>query len=160
MLQEREFERVGGRRTITVDVRVLAATNRDLIVEVAAGRFREDLFYRLNVFPIRVPPLRERMDDLPSKILRNLLTFVLVGGGPTGVEMAGALAELRRFTLKYDFRRIDPQSARIILAEAGPRILANFPEELSRKAKAHLESLGVEVRAGQPVNAIDEATVV
>jgi NADH dehydrogenase FAD-containing subunit len=91
---------------------------------------------------------------------QDLLTFVLVGGGPTGVEMAGALAELRRFTLKDDFRRIDPQSARIILAEASPRILANYPKELSRKAQARLESLGVEVRAGQPVKAIGEASVV
>ena len=98
------------------------------------------------------------MED-PSKH-RDLLTFVLVGAGPTGVEMAGALAELRRFTLKSDFRRIDPLQARIILAEAGPRILSNFPEELSRKARARLESVGVEVRLGQPVKAIDEAYVV
>jgi NADH dehydrogenase FAD-containing subunit len=91
---------------------------------------------------------------------QDLLTFVLVGGGPTGVEMAGALAELRRFTLKNDFRRIDPQRARIILAEASPRILGNFPEELSRKARAHLESLGVEVRTGQPVTSIDDASVI
>src|SRR5215831_17489550 len=90
---------------------------------------------------------------------QDLLTFVLVGAGPTGVEMAGALAELRRFTLKSDFRRIDPRQARIILAEAGPRILANFPPELSRKAQARLESVGVEIRLGQPVNAIDEAQV-
>jgi NADH:quinone reductase (non-electrogenic) len=91
---------------------------------------------------------------------QDLLTFVLVGGGPTGVEMAGALAELRRFTLRDDFRRINPQCARIILAEASPRILASFPEELSQNAKARLESLGVEVRTGQPVTAIDDATVV
>jgi NADH dehydrogenase FAD-containing subunit len=99
------------------------------------------------------------IEEDPSKH-QDLLTFVLVGAGPTGVEMAGALAELRRFTLKSDFRRIDPQRARIILAEASPRILANFPEELSRKAKARLESVGVELRLGQPVKAIDEATVV
>ena len=90
----------------------------------------------------------------------DLLTFVLVGAGPTGVEMAGALAELRRFTLKSNFRRIDPQRARIILAEGQPRILANFPEELSRKAQARLESIGVEVRLGHPVKAIDETHVV
>jgi NADH dehydrogenase FAD-containing subunit len=99
------------------------------------------------------------IEEDPSKH-QDLLTFVLVGAGPTGVEMAGALAELRRFTLKSDFRRIDPLKARIILAEAGPRILANFPEELSRKALARLESVGVEVRLGQPVKAIDEAHVV
>jgi NADH dehydrogenase len=90
----------------------------------------------------------------------DLLTFVLVGAGPTGVEMAGALAELRRFTLKSDFRRIDPQRARIILAQAGPRILETFPEELSRRAQARLESVGVEVRLGKPVKAIDDESVV
>jgi NADH dehydrogenase len=90
----------------------------------------------------------------------DLLTFVLVGAGPTGVEMAGALAELRRFTLKSSFRRINPQRARIILAEGLPRILANFPEELGRKAQARLKSVGVEVRLGHPVKAIGETHVV
>jgi NADH:ubiquinone reductase (H+-translocating) len=99
------------------------------------------------------------IEEDPSKH-QDLLTFVLIGGGPTGVEMAGALAELRKFTLKSDFRRIDPQRARIILAEASPRILATFPEELSRKARARLESVGVEVRTGKPVTAIDESSVV
>src|SRR5580704_2233628 len=99
------------------------------------------------------------IEEDPSKH-KDLLTFVLVGGGPTGVEMSGAMAELRRFTLKSDFRRIDPERARIILAEAGPRILATFPEELSRKAQARLESVGVELRLGKPVTAIDEAHVV
>src|SRR5262249_36887305 len=99
------------------------------------------------------------IEEDPAKH-QALLTFVLVGAGPTGVEMAGSLAEMRRFTLKSDFRRIDPRGARIILAEALPRILANFPEELARKAQARLESVGVELRLGQPVKAIDETHVV
>src|SRR6185503_20418279 len=65
VLQEREFERVGGRQTIRADVRVITATNRDLTTTVAAGTFRGDLFYRLNVFPISIPPLRERKEDIP-----------------------------------------------------------------------------------------------
>src|SRR5690606_27363750 len=86
----------------------------------------------------------------------RLLTFVVVGAGPTGVEMAGALAELAHRALARDFRRINPRRARILLVEAGPRVLAAFPEELSQYSCLVLEKLGVEVRLGQPVTACDE----
>jgi NADH dehydrogenase len=86
---------------------------------------------------------------------RDLLTFVLVGAGPTGVEMAGALAELVRQSLRSEFRRIDPTSARIILVDAGKRVLGAFPETLAAAAMRRLEKLGVEVRLGHGVDHID-----
>ncbi|MGN7917629.1 NAD(P)/FAD-dependent oxidoreductase [Lysobacter sp. ESA13C] len=83
------------------------------------------------------------------------LHFAVVGGGPTGVELAGTLAEISRKTLRREFRRIDPAQARVRLIEAGPRVLANFPESLSEKARAQLQRLGVEVATGTPVAEID-----
>jgi NADH dehydrogenase len=88
-------------------------------------------------------------------VTRRMLTFVVVGGGPTGVELAGTIAELSRSTLARDFRHIDPASARIILFEAGPRLLSAFPERLSDYARTTLEKLGVEVRTGTAVDEID-----
>lgn len=90
----------------------------------------------------------------------ELLTFVLVGGGPTGVEMAGAIAELANLTMRKDFRRIDPRRARIVLVEAGPRVLSAFDESLSLKTQERLRSKGVELRLGQPVEHIDAEGVI
>ena len=86
---------------------------------------------------------------------RRTLIFAVVGGGPTGVEMAGAIAELARKTIARDFRQIDPASTRVLLIEAGPRILSAFPEHLSAAAVAALDKLGVEVFTGNPVTACD-----
>jgi NADH dehydrogenase len=85
---------------------------------------------------------------------RALLTFVIVGAGPTGVELAGALAEIARETIARDFRAIDPRQAHIILLEGGPRILPSFPETLSKRAEMALSKLGVEVRTGSTVTRI------
>src|SRR5690242_6962049 len=93
-------------------------------------------------------------------VRRRLLTFVLVGAGPTGVEMAGALAELAHATLSRDFRHINPHTAHILLVEAGPRVLGGFPEKLARFARRSLEGMGVEVRLDTPIEAIDERGVV
>jgi len=95
----------------------------------------------------------EASDDETAR--KRLLTFVIVGGGPTGVELAGAIAELARKAVRPDFRRIDTAAARIVLVEAGPRVLVSFPEALSEAAKRQLEALGVEVLLGRPVTACD-----
>jgi NADH:ubiquinone reductase (H+-translocating) len=91
--------------------------------------------------------------------LHELLTMVVVGGGPTGVELAGALAELARHVLVKDFQRINPAAARVILIEAGPRLLASFPETLSESAEEQLRRLGVEVRKNAPVQSISRRRV-
>jgi NADH dehydrogenase len=91
---------------------------------------------------------------------RDLLTFILIGAGPTGVEMAGALAVLIRSSLKSEFRRINPASARIVLVDMAPRVLPPFSEDLSEAAKRRLEKLGVEVRLGHSVDHIDADGIV
>lgn len=90
----------------------------------------------------------------------RLLTFVIIGGGPTGVELAGALAELSRTVLAQDFRNIDPASARVVLVDGGDRVLATFSPELSAAAGAQLARLGVTVRGGRRVEAVDADGVV
>jgi NADH dehydrogenase len=100
----------------------------------------------------------ERETDPAKK--NELLTFVIVGGGPTGVELAGAIAEISRQVLVRDFRAINPKDARIVLVEAGPRILPSYPEDLSAAAEASLKKLGAEVRTKCPVTAVQEGQVV
>ncbi|HLY75300.1 MAG TPA: NAD(P)/FAD-dependent oxidoreductase, partial [Planctomycetota bacterium] len=90
---------------------------------------------------------------------REWLTFIIVGGGPTGVELAGAIVEISRRVLIQDFRSIDPSRARILLLEAGARILPTFPPDLSEKAREHLAALGVEVRLQAPVTGIGRQSV-
>jgi NADH dehydrogenase len=102
--------------------------------------------------------LAEAEED-PSRH-RDLLTFVLVGAGPTGVEMASAIALLVRSILKSEFRRIDPESARVVLVDMAPRVLGTFSETLSKTARERLESLGVEVRLGHGADQIDGDGVV
>jgi NADH dehydrogenase len=97
---------------------------------------------------------RAEMASNPEECAR-LLTVAIVGGGPTGVELAGAVAELARRALARDFRAIDPAQTRVLLVEAGPRLLANFPEPLARYTAAALARIGVEVRLGQAVTHCD-----
>jgi NADH dehydrogenase len=99
----------------------------------------------------------EKITDEAAR--RAALNFVIIGGGPTGVEMAGAIAEISRHTLAKDFRHIDPSQARVILIEGEPRLLAAYPEDLSASARKQLEDLGVEVRTGARATKLTEAGV-
>jgi NADH:ubiquinone reductase (H+-translocating) len=101
---------------------------------------------------------RAELED-DETLRRRLMTFVVVGGGPTGVEMVGAIADMARLTLARDFRRIDPRNARIVLVEAGSRLLAAFPETLSQYAQRALQSMHVEVRTSAQVVDLDRRGV-
>ncbi|HEX5125333.1 MAG TPA: NAD(P)/FAD-dependent oxidoreductase [Rhodocyclaceae bacterium] len=102
---------------------------------------------------------RAEMASDPAE-LKRLLTIVVIGGGPTGVEMAGTIAELARAALAKDFRHIDPRKTHILLVEAGPKLLASFPDDLSAAARKSLEQLDVEVRVDARVTACDSDGVV
>ena len=89
-----------------------------------------------------------------------MLNFVIIGGGPTGVELAGAISDISKLYMRHDFRHIDPSKARVIVIEGSPRILAAYPEDLSKKAVQQLEQLGVEVRTGQSVSDVKPGYVI
>jgi|SRR5680860_59355 len=117
VLQERTFERVGGEKTIRVDVRILAATNRDLLKEVQEGRFREDLYYRLNVFPISIPPLREHRKDIPFLIDHFLEKLRTYGGSKTvGTEV---LSQLMTYTWPGNVRELENIVERMVIISQG-----------------------------------------
>jgi PAS domain S-box-containing protein len=120
VLQEREFDRVGGQGPIPVDVRVIAATNRDLIKEVGDKRFREDLYYRLNVFPIRIPPLRERRDDIPLLVQFLLDRFTMrVGKRLDGVDRP-TMQRLQDYLWPGNVRELENVLERAVILTTGP----------------------------------------
>jgi Nif-specific regulatory protein len=135
VLQESEFERVGGIKTIKVDVRLVTATNRDLLKEVQAGNFREDLYYRLNVVPIHLPPLRERRADIPMLVEHFVSKFnERLKKQVTTVE-ADALERLTHHPWPGNIRELENVLERTILFSEGPHIRArDLPPELSLPA--------------------------
>jgi two-component system response regulator AtoC len=139
VLQESEFERVGGIKTIKVDVRLVTATNRDLQREVGSGAFREDLYYRLNVVPIHLPPLRERKGDIPLLVEHFIARFnERLKKQITGID-DDALARLTAHPWPGNIRELENVLERTILFCEGPRIRASdLPPELSAAAAAAL----------------------
>ena len=140
VLQEGEFERLGSSKTIRVDVRIIAATNRDLDVLMKEGRFREDLFYRLNVFPIVVPPLRERCEDIPliaSHILKDLAKRM--GSRVDGIE-AATMREFQKYFWPGNVRELRNVIERSLILMSGPVLRAELPNSLQDK-KTNLRRL-------------------
>jgi two-component system nitrogen regulation response regulator NtrX len=137
ILQEQRFERVGGTRTISVNVRVLAATNKDLPAEIAAGRFREDLYYRLNVIPIQVPPLRQRVEDIPD-LAREFLNAhaAKTGLAPKRLTPA-ALEALKAHSWPGNVRELKNLIERLVILCPGQEIgPADLPSELRASGEA------------------------
>jgi DNA-binding NtrC family response regulator len=128
-LQEGEVEPVGGRKNIKVDVRIVSATHRDLIADVKAGRFREDLFYRLHVFPIQIPPLRQRLEDIPD-LTKHFLTRIAAEEGKRmrGIS-AAALALLTAFRWPGNVRQLENAIFRAVVLADGDEIgVDEFPQ--------------------------------
>ncbi len=132
ILQERKFERVGGTRTIEVNVRVIAATNKLLDNEIRAGNFREDLFYRLNVVPFRVPPLRERKDDIPQLVEHFLDIFCRREGVPRKVMLAEAVTLMKSYEWPGNVRELKNIIERLVIMTPGGTITpAHIPDYIS-----------------------------
>jgi two-component system nitrogen regulation response regulator NtrX len=130
VLQDGEVTRIGGQKPTRVDVRVLAATNKTLEDEIAAGRFREDLYYRLNVVPIHVPALRERREDIPQLIVHFLQQFTTLDGAPSrGMEQAAA-ERLVHHEWPGNVRELRNTIERLLILSSGPSITAADAERL------------------------------
>jgi two-component system nitrogen regulation response regulator GlnG len=126
LLQEQRFERLGGEETIQTDVRVLAATNQDLEGTVARGRFRQDLYYRLSVFAIHLPPLRERGDDLPLLVQHYVRRFARELGKDVRRVAPEALELLRRYPWPGNVRELQSLLKQALLVATGPVLLPDF----------------------------------
>ena len=128
-IQEGEVDPVGGKKSISVDIRLISATNRDMIQLVKDGKLREDLYYRLNVFPIHVPPLRERADDIPDLVRHFLARFAVEEGKKIGAISASAMALLRAYDWPGNVRQLENAMFRAVVLCDGSELTANeFPQ--------------------------------
>ena len=141
-LQEGEIDPVGAKKPVKVDVRLIAATNRDLVQQVKEGRFREDLYYRLNVFPIGVPPLRERLDDVPELALHFLARFAAEEGRRvTAASAREALALLTGYSWPGNVRQLENAVFRaVVLCDGNELTVDEFPQ-----IAAHVEGFSAAV---------------
>jgi len=127
VLEEREIERLGSPKPIRIDTRVIAATHRNLEQRIAEGAFRDDLFYRLNVFPIRIPPLRERIEDIPLLIKRFVSEFATTFGKPVDTISLDNLEALQRYTWPGNIRELRNVVERAMIVSNGSRLTIPIP---------------------------------
>jgi transcriptional regulator with GAF, ATPase, and Fis domain len=127
VLEERQIERLGSPQSIPLDVRIIAATHQDLAERIAAGRFREDLLYRLNVFPIRVPPLRERLEDLPQLVRLFVEEFGHALGKRIDVINPDSLAAMARYPWPGNIRELRNVVERAMIGATGPSLTITIP---------------------------------
>ena len=150
-LQEDEVDPVGGRKAVKVDVRVVSASNRNLIAAVKEGRFREDLFYRLHVFPITVPPLRERPEDIPDLVRHFLVRFNAEEGKRIRVVAADAMALLARCSWPGNVRQLENAIFRaVVLAEGDEIGVDEFPQLAAQAVRAPLPPASEPAPAPEP----------
>ncbi len=157
VLQEREFEPLGSERTEKVDVRIIAATNRDLRQMATEGRFQEDLYYRLHVIPIELPPLRQRLDDLPALVDHFVQKFSQrLGKRITGVD-ADAMAELKRYHWPGNVRELENTIERAVVLTTGPSLT---PESVWVMGAASAPTTGLpSLRLHQNVEWVERETI-
>jgi len=160
VIQERVVERLGGGQPVKVNVRIIAATNRDLQRAVEEHTFREDLFYRLNVFPVTVPPLRERIEDIPALVWTFIEEAGTAFGKPIDSLSADSLAALKRYSWPGNVRELRNVIERAVILARGPRLAINLPSPIegvvsksvrlddveTEQIKRVLESVGWRVR--------------
>jgi transcriptional regulator with GAF, ATPase, and Fis domain len=147
VLQDGEFERVGGSRTLRVNVRIIASTNRDLRADVQRGRFRQDLYYRLNVFPISMPALRQRRDDIPILVQHLVTRFAREMGRPIETVPTRVMSALVAYDWPGNVRELENVIERAVIISAGPALQLAEPLELHGGG------------AGGPDSAVDERLV-
>ena len=131
VLEERQIERLGSVKSINVDTRIIAATHRSLEQRIAGGGFRADLFYRLNVFPLRVPPLRERAEDVPLLVWRFIEEFSTTFGKRIEEVPAENMAALQRYAWPGNIRELRNAVERAMILANGPRLIVSIPTPLS-----------------------------
>jgi DNA-binding NtrC family response regulator len=158
VVQDGEIEPVGARKPVKVDIRLISATNRDLIADVKAGRFREDLFYRLHVFPIAVPPLRGRPADIPLLARHFLARFAAEEGKCIRGIAPEAMRVLSAFHWPGNIRQLENAVFRaVVLAEADTLGLNEFPQIATQSARCAPDSQAADIRIEDAVEPPDTA---